>query len=90
MNTIVKDPQSLSDGSLGERSRILYRSLSAISTTPNQNGLSPASKDWLSFLFMTLGNAISCNVLFFLYTENFCQLIRLVPASLFHYRILES
>ena len=89
MNTIVKDPQSLSDGSASERSWIPDRSLSAMSTTPNQNSLSPASKDWLSFLFMTLGNNfLQC--LFFFYTLIFCRLIRLVLASLFHYRVLES
>jgi hypothetical protein len=63
MNTIVEDPQSLSDGS-SVRSWIPDRSLSAMSTSPIQTGLSSASKDWLSFLFMTLGKAISCNVFF--------------------------
>jgi len=52
MNTIVEDPQSLSDGSSSERSWFPDRSLS---TTPNQIGLSSTSKDLLSFLFMTLG-----------------------------------
>ena len=66
MNTIVEDPQSLSDESLSDRSWILDRSLSSMSASPNQSGLSSASKDWLSFLFMTLGKAISCNVFFFL------------------------
>jgi len=55
MNVIVEDPQSLSDGSLSERSWIPDRSLTAMSTSPNETGLSSASKDWLSFLFMTLG-----------------------------------
>jgi len=55
MNTgVVEDPQSLSDGSISERSWI-HRSLTAMSSTPNQNEMSSASKDWLSFLFMTLG-----------------------------------
>jgi hypothetical protein len=53
----IEDPQSLSDGSLSERSWIPYRSVTAMSTSPNQTGMSTASKDWLSFLFMTLGKS---------------------------------
>ena len=70
MNTIVEDPQSLSDGSLSDRS------ITAMSSTPNQSGLSPASKDWLSFLFMTLGKAISCDINSFLNILIFCRIIK--------------
>jgi len=53
---VVEDPQSLSDGSSSsERSWFPDRSLPEMSTTPIQNGLSSTSRDWLSFLFMTLG-----------------------------------
>jgi hypothetical protein len=65
MNTVVEDPQSMSDGSLSERSWISYRSPTAISTTSNQSEMSSASKDWLSFLFMTLGKAIFLQCLLF-------------------------
>lgn len=91
MNTIVEDPQPLSDGYSSERSWIPNRSLTAMSTTPIQNGMSSASRDWLSFLLMTLGKTFSFKDFFsFFYILIFSSIIRLVSASLFHYRILES
>ena len=61
MNIIVEDPQS--DGSPAEHSNVGWVPNSSptapMPTTPNQKAmLSPASKDWLSFLFMTLGKTI--------------------------------
>jgi len=55
MNIIVEDPQS--DGSPTEHSNVGWvPNSSPTAPTPNQKAmLSPASKDWLSFLFMTLG-----------------------------------
>ena len=66
MNTIVEEPQSLSDGSSNERSWISYRGITAMSTTPIQEGMSSTSKDWLSFLLMTLGKADFLQCLSFL------------------------
>jgi len=52
MNVNGEDPQSLSDGSSSESGWVSTR---AQIPTPTHNGMSPSSKDWLSFLFMTLG-----------------------------------
>jgi hypothetical protein len=58
----VEDPQSLSDGSSSVPG---WASTRAQIPTPTQSGMSTASKDWLSFLFMTLGKAILYTILFF-------------------------
>jgi len=77
MNTVVGDPQSPSNGTSIERSETGWVSngspTAPMPYTHNQNRISPASRDWLSFLFMTLGKAISRNITLFLHTD-FCRL----------------
>lgn len=53
INAIAEDPQSNEYSS--ERSEPGWVQDGTQTTTPTQNGISAASKDWLSFLFMTLG-----------------------------------
>ena len=83
-----EDPQPLSNGFSSERGPGWLSGRTQTSTTPVNSGMSSASKDWLSFLFMTLGKAIPLGV-HFPYILNLF-IVRLVPPSLFHYRILES
>ena len=64
MNVIVEDPQSLSNESPSVRPGLGWVA-DRTQTTSTQKGMSPTSKDWLSFLFMTLGKAIPHNVFFF-------------------------
>ena len=71
MNVGAGEPQSPSDGSSSERSEVGWVSNgSPTAPTPTQNGMmSSASRDWLSFLFMTLGKSIPDNTFFFYITD---------------------
>jgi Protein of unknown function (DUF2370) len=72
MSMNEEDPQPLSNRFSSEREPDLVSGRTQTSTTPVNSGMSSASKDWLSFLFMTLGKAIPHGI-HFPHIKSFCR-----------------